>query len=283
MQTHTTIRGIREAVKDARAADRSIALVPTMGNLHEGHISLVEHAGQISDVVISTIFVNPLQFGPGEDLDSYPRTLEDDTTRLIQAGAHHLFAPNVREMYPEQARYQTEVRVPGLSDIHCGQSRPTHFAGVTTVVSMLFNLIHADVAVFGKKDFQQLAIIRKMVADLHIPIEIVGCPIVREKDGLAMSSRNNYLTQDERAIAPRFKQILQDVATAIKGGDRDFLLLEEDAKQQLRLAGFKPDYLSVCNSQTLEPATSTDQRLVILGAAWLGKPRLLDNIEIKQE
>lgn len=254
-----------------------------MGNLHAGHLSLVRHAQTLADQVVVSLFVNPLQFGPSEDLDSYPRTFSEDCEKLTAAGAHHLFTPSADEMYPgsDEADYRhTEVVVPGLSGILCGESRPTHFTGVTTVVSMLFNIIQPDSAVFGKKDFQQLAIIRKMAGDLKMPIKIVGCPIVREHDNLAMSSRNNYLTADERKIAPILGQTVRRAADDILNGHSDYTQVSNNAIDELTKAGFKADYFSVRNALTLEEAQPADKNLVILTAAWLGKPRLLDNIEV---
>ena len=283
MKSYSTVTEIRAALGSIRKQDRTISLVPTMGNLHQGHISLVEHARKTADEVVVSIFVNPLQFGPGEDLDSYPRTLAEDKQKLASAGVDHLFAPTVNEMYPgrEQQQRHTEVKVFGQSDILCGESRPTHFARVTTVVSMLFNIIQPDCAVFGRKDFQQLAIIRRMVNDLQIPVRIEGCPIVRESDGLAMSSRNGFLNADERRLAPNLGRILREVATTIKSGDNRYTVLETRAKADLIGLGFEPDYLSVRNSSTLAPASTGDRSLVVVAAARLGKPRLLDNIEVE--
>jgi len=255
-----------------------------MGNLHEGHLSLVRQAHTLADQVVASLFVNPLQFGVNEDLESYPRTFQEDCEKLTTEGVHCLFAPAKDEMYrdSEQAAFkQTEVVVPGLSGILCGESRPTHFTGVTTVVSMLFNIVQPDSAVFGKKDFQQLAIIRKMVRDLQIPVEIFGCPIVRENDDLAMSSRNNYLTPAERTLAPKLNQTVQAAADEILNGDSDYTGVCDRATNELTRAGFTPDYFSVRNALTLEIARPEDTDLVILTAAWLGKPRLLDNVEVK--
>ena len=284
MEIYETISSIRRAISTARSEHQSICLVPTMGNLHEGHLSLVRQARNLADQVVASLFVNPLQFGVNEDLDSYPRTFQDDCEKLTAEGVHHLFAPAADEMYPdsEQATSkQTEVVVPGLSEILCGESRPTHFTGVTTVVSLLFNIIQPDSAVFGKKDFQQLAIIRKMVRDLRIPVEIFGCPIVREKDNLAMSSRNNYLTPAERKVAPVLNQIVRKAAEDILSGNSDYVEVCDTAINELARAGFTPDYFTVRNAATLEIARPEDTDLVILTAAWLGKPRLLDNFEVK--
>lgn len=283
MDIHKNISSIRKAVLSARQQDRSICLVPTMGNLHAGHLSLVKYARKQADQVIVSLFVNPLQFGPNEDLDSYPRTFANDCELLVAEGVEHLFAPTPAEMYPHSsgaAALQTQVIVPGLSDILCGESRPTHFAGVSTVVSMLFNIVQADIAVFGNKDFQQLAIIRKMVRDLQIPIDIVGCPIVREPDGLAMSSRNNYLSAEERTLAPKLNQAVNMAAEQIRNGDRDYNAVCDKAIKLITATGFRSDYFSVRNRHTMAAAQNGDKELVIVAAAWLGKPRLLDNIEL---
>ncbi|MDK1025257.1 MAG: pantoate--beta-alanine ligase [Gammaproteobacteria bacterium] len=283
MDIHQKISSIRKAILKIRSEHQSICLVPTMGNLHDGHLSLVRHAQTLADQVVVSLFVNPLQFGPGEDLDSYPSTFSEDCEKLTAAGVHHLFTPTADEMYPGSDKADcrhTEVVVPGLSRILCGESRPTHFTGVTTVISMLFNIIQPDSAVFGKKDFQQLAIIRKMARDLQMPIEIVGCPIVRENDNLAMSSRNNYLTPGERKIAPILDQTVRRAADDILNGNTDYTQVCINAINELTEAGFKSDYFSVRNALTLEVAQPSDTNLVILTAAWLGRPRLLDNIEI---
>jgi pantoate--beta-alanine ligase len=284
LDIHETISAIRKAISAARSEHQSICLVPTMGNLHEGHLSLVRHAQTLADQVVASLFVNPLQFGVNEDLDSYPKTFREDCEKLKTEGVNHLFAPAADEMYPDSKRSsttQTEVVVPGLSEILCGESRPTHFTGVTTVVSMLFNIVQPDSAVFGKKDFQQLAIIRKMARDLQIPVEIFGCPIVRESDNLAMSSRNNYLTQEERKVAPILNQLVREAANDILNGNSDYAQVCNKAINKLTRAGFNPDYFSVRNALTLEVAGPGDTDLVILTAAWLGKPRLLDNFEVK--
>jgi|TARA_B100001971_G_C18264286_1_gene590297 pantoate--beta-alanine ligase len=251
-----------------------------MGNLHEGHLSLVRHARTIADYVVASIFVNPLQFGPNEDLDSYPRTLAADTEALLAENTDLLFAPSAKEMYPAGTGSQTEVKVPGISAILCGESRPTHFAGVTTVVCKLLNIIRPDVSVFGLKDFQQLTIIRMMVDDLLLPGEIVGCPIVREPTGLAMSSRNNYLDKKESNIAPKLNQSIRDARSALESGDRNFAEIEKEGTSALEKAGFVPDYFSIRNARTLETANVNDNELIILAAAYLGKTRLIDNLQV---
>lgn len=280
MNVVKTVAELRAAVTQARSEGKRIGFVPTMGNLHAGHIALVEKAGQRAEFVVASIFVNPLQFGPNEDLDSYPRTLAADQEKLIEAGCHLLFAPTVEEMYPHGQAMQTIVRVPGVSEGLCGGSRPGHFDGVSTVVSKLFNMVLPDLAVFGQKDFQQLAVIRTMVRDLNMPVQIIGEPIVRADDGLALSSRNGYLTPDERATAPALNRILQQMATALRQGERDLPALLASGQQALQAAGFRPDYLEIRNAQDLGPATVDSHELVILAAAFLGKTRLLDNLMV---
>lgn len=279
MQTLHSIHELRAAVSQHRADGKRIALVPTMGNLHRGHLTLVEVALQQADIVITSIFVNPLQFGANEDLDSYPRTLEEDCRQLQETGCHLVFAPSVAEVYPEGQTEQTRVEVPGLSDLHCGASRPGHFRGVTTVVCKLFNMVQPDLAVFGLKDYQQIAVIRKMVRDLCIPIEIVGVPTVRAESGLALSSRNGYLSEEELRIAPLLQQTLQQTAAAIESGDTDFGRLEESAQAALEAAGFRRDYYRILNRESLQPAQPGDE-IVILAAAHLGRARLIDNLEV---
>jgi len=281
MQTLNTIAALRDLLKGSRREGKRIALVPTMGNLHQGHIRLVETARREADIVVASIFVNPLQFGANEDLDSYPRTLAADQEKLTAAGCDILFAPGVSEVYPEGQDNQTLVEVPGLSDLHCGASRPGHFRGVTTVVCKLFNIVQPDVAIFGLKDYQQVAVIRKMVRDLCIPVEIVGVPTERAGSGLALSSRNGYLSEQELAIAPLLQQTLQQTANAVRNGNRDFATLEEQAQQALEAGGFKRDYFRILCRDTLQPPESGDVRpLVILAAARLGPARLIDNLEI---
>jgi pantoate--beta-alanine ligase len=281
MQTLNTIAALRDALQPSRLAGKKIALVPTMGNLHRGHIKLVETARRQADIVVASIFVNPLQFGVNEDLDSYPRTLAADQDKLAAAGCDLLFAPGVNEVYPEGQDNQTLVEVPGLSDLHCGASRPGHFRGVTTVVCKLFNIVQPDLAVFGLKDYQQVAVIRKMVRDLCIPIEIVGVPTERADSGLALSSRNGYLSEAELAIAPLLQQTLQQTAAAVRNGMTDFRQLEEQAQQQLEAGGFVRDYYRIlCRDSLQPPEPSAIRPLVILAAAKLGPARLIDNLEI---
>lgn len=278
MNTVHTVAQLRAALARARQEGKRIGLVPTMGNLHEGHIALVEMALQRTDHVVVSIFVNPLQFGPNEDLDSYPRTLAEDQRRLLDAGAHTVFAPSVNEMYPEGMQGHTLVSVPVVSDGLCGASRPGHFDGVATVVTKLLNMVQPDVAVFGEKDFQQLAVIRKMALDLCLPVQIMGAPIVRAADGLALSSRNGYLDENERRVAPQLYQTLQQLAGQLLAGRRDFDALLEEARQQLQQAGFRPDYLELRDTTTLQPADEHSRDITILAAAFLGRTRLIDNL-----
>ncbi|SEJ02670.1 pantoate--beta-alanine ligase [Pseudomonas linyingensis] len=278
MITVKTVRELRAAVARARSEGKRIGLVPTMGNLHAGHAALVTKATQRCDFVVASIFVNPLQFGAGEDLDSYPRTLAADQEKLLEAGCQLLFAPTVEEMYPDGMAGQTLVSVPGVSEGLCGGSRPGHFDGVATVVTKLFHMVQPDLAIFGEKDFQQLAVIRKLVRDLNLPIQIIGEPTVRAADGLALSSRNGYLNEEQRAIAPQLYQTLSDIAAALQHGESDHATLLDDARTRLSAAGFVPDYLEIRNPLTLRPATPADRQLVILAAARLGAPRLIDNL-----
>lgn len=273
-----TIAGLREQVGRWRAAGERIGFVPTMGSLHAGHLSLLDAARARAGRVVASIFVNPLQFGPGEDFERYPRTPADDLRLLEGAGCDLLFRPEVAEIYPDNGRSATKVSVPHLSGILCGAHRPGHFDGVATVVARLFGIVQPDVAVFGEKDYQQLAIIRRMVADLALPVEIIGAPTVRASDGLAMSSRNLYLTADERTLAPRLQGTLRSLAARIAGGERDFTALAVQGMQQLREAGFEPDYLEVRDAATLEPPAPSAGHLVLLAAARLGRARLIDNI-----
>ena len=281
--TYNSIKSLREALKPLRA-DKKIALVPTMGNLHQGHISLVKLAKQHADIVVVSIFVNPTQFGVGEDLDSYPRTLEADTEKLIEAEADYIFAPTVDEMYPIMPP-PTQVLAGSISQMLCGKSRPTHFDGVGIVVTKLFNIVQPDVAIFGKKDYQQLAIIKQLVRDLSFDIQLIGGPIVRAEDGLALSSRNQYLTETERAAAPELHKAVQDLAVKLQSGsatsESALQSLIEESITAINAKGFKVDYLEVRN-QDLTPITefAGKQSWMIAVAAWLGKARLLDNQEV---
>ena len=282
MRTVHSLKELRTILRGYRRQGKTIGLVPTMGNLHEGHISLVRKAAEAADVVVTSIFVNPMQFGAGEDLDTYPRTLTEDQEQLEAAGNTLVFAPGVEEVYPEGLAMQTQVVVPEVSDGHCGASRPGHFEGVATVVTMLLNMVQPDVAVFGEKDFQQLAVIRKLVRDLMLPVEVVGAPTIREDDGLAKSSRNGYLTASERKIAPVVYQTLQATARELTEGRSDFQTLEEEARNRLAEAGLRPDYFNIVNSQTLKPASTEDTDITLLVAAFLGTTRLIDNLSVSR-
>lgn len=280
MQTLTTVDALRRSLNKVRKAGKTIGFVPTMGNLHQGHLQLLHRASQLADCVVASIFVNPLQFGANEDLDSYPRTLASDKEKLFAEGTNFLFAPGVEDIYPEGMQPQTLVTVPGITDTLCGASRPGHFTGVSTVVNKLFNMVQPDVAVFGEKDFQQLMVIRKMATDLAMPIDIVGVATVREIDGLAMSSRNHYLSKKERSIAPRLHRILQDYREAIANGFDNYNDLEKHAQEDLVKDGFQPDYVSIRDAETLNQITPDTESIVILAAARLGNTRLIDNVTL---
>ncbi len=275
-----SIQELRAIVQAWRRAGDRTAFVPTMGNLHAGHIELVRQARGLADRVVVSIFVNPLQFGVNEDFASYPRTLDEDRQQLGQVGTDLVFIPAVATVYPDGQEVQTRVLVPGLSGILCGASRPGHFEGVATVVCKLFNLVQPDLAVFGEKDFQQLSIIRRMVRDLCLPIEILGVPTLREVDGLAMSSRNGYLTPSERRQAPALYRVLRGLAERVRAGDRDFPRLEREGIEALTAEGFRPDYLSLRRIEDLQPPGVDDQRLILLAAAFLGRTRLIDNLRV---
>jgi len=281
MQTVTTIAEVRSVVAAWRAAGLRVAFVPTMGNLHAGHIHLVDEAQRHADKVVASIFVNPLQFSPSEDFAAYPRTLAADQEKLAAAGCDLLFAPGEQEMYPLGRDGLTFVEVPGLSDILCGAFRPGHFRGVATVVSKLFHIVQPNVALFGEKDYQQLLVIRRMVRDLNLPVEIIGVATVREADGLAMSSRNGYLSADERRLASGVYAALQALAAELHQGARDYGALEQAAMARLERAGFRPDYVSVRRAADLAVPQAGERRLVALVAARLGKTRLIDNLLIE--
>ncbi len=280
MLTVHTITELRQQLNAARRAGQKIAFVPTMGNLHRGHMSLVEEAVRQADLVVASIFVNPLQFGANEDLDSYPHTLESDQSKLEHYGCNLLFAPSAHEMYPRGSDIQTVVEVRSLSDLHCGMSRPTHFRGVATVVTKLFGIVQPDIAVFGKKDYQQLAVIRQLTEDLSLPVEIIGVATGRADNGLALSSRNGYLTEAELVIAPALYATLNELAQQLKEGNHAFTELEEQANQQLETHGFTRDYIHIVRQCDLHPAQQGDHLLVILAAAQLGGARLIDNLEV---
>jgi pantoate--beta-alanine ligase len=276
VQIVNTICELRKAVKKWRSDGESVAFVPTMGNLHAGHLQLVRMAKKNADRVVVSIFVNPIQFGAGEDFETYPRTEREDQEKLTGECADLLFQPSVTEIYAPDAK--TAVTVAGISDRYCGASRPGHFAGVATVVSKLFNIVQPDTAFFGLKDFQQFTVIKTMVRDLNIPVEIIGVDTVREPDGLAMSSRNGYLTDDEKRVAPKLYQSLCAARDAILGGSQSYETVEQQALQFLQQAGFETDYFSVCRGSDLTKAAAEDVDLVLLAAAKLGKTRLIDNI-----
>lgn len=258
----------------------NVAFVPTMGNLHAGHLSLVRAARLVADRVVVSIFVNPMQFAVGEDFENYPRTLDSDSAMLESEGTDLLYAPSAEVMYPKPQDQQTRVEVPGLSEVLCGACRPGHFVGVSTVVCKLFNMVQPDVALFGKKDFQQLMVIRRMADDLAMPVRIIGVETMREADGLAMSSRNGYLSEQERAMAPILYRIISGLAQKVREGNRDYAVLQAQAAQELDANGFRTDYVAVRRAEDLVEPTADDKELVVLAAAYLGKARLIDNIEV---
>lgn len=280
MKTVCSINDTRDYLCTVRAQGRSIAFVPTMGNLHDGHLSLVRKAQELADECVVSIYVNQLQFGPGEDYGSYPRTLEEDQALLAARGVQLVFAPSSREIYPEGAERHTVVRVDALDGMHCGKSRPRFFTGIATVVTRLFGIIQPDYAVFGEKDFQQLCVIRKMVNDLMLPVKVVGAPTVRAENGLALSSRNGYLSEEGRQTAATLYQTLGATREAIIAGDRNYDVLRYDALARLARAGLTPDYFNIASRHTLQPATPADKELVILAAAALDNTRLIDNVQI---
>ena len=278
MKTETTLAGLSAALKPARAAQKRIGFVPTMGNLHQGHLTLVREAKQLCDVVVVSIFVNPIQFGAGEDFDSYPRTLAQDSQLLAEVGCDLVFAPSVEQMYGNNPRL-TNISVSDITNSLCGASRPGHFDGVAVVVAKLFNMVQPQMAFFGQKDYQQLAVIRQMVQDLNFPIEIMGVPIVRAADGLALSSRNGYLSPEQRTIAPNIYAQLQQAAAKLKAGEPLAQVLL-DIKTQLTTLGFVVDYVEA-RRLNLQSAEQFDADVVLLLAAKLGRTRLIDNIEIR--
>jgi len=271
---------LRELHRSWRHHDEHVAVVPTMGNLHEGHLSLVKIAAEHAERVVVTVFVNPTQFGAGEDYEDYPRTLKRDTKRLEKMKADVLFAPDIDTVYPFGLDKATVVSVPGLTQNFCGASRPGHFDGVTTVVARLFALVQPDVAVFGQKDYQQQLVIRHMTADLSLPIRIITAPTVREADGLAKSSRNQYLSEAERAIAPELHAMLDAIGHELQNGKRNFGDLETAAVERLRAAGFRPDYVAIRRAENLEQPDRDCDEIVVLVAAYLGKARLIDNVVV---
>jgi pantoate--beta-alanine ligase len=277
----TTVEALRGRVAAWRTDGARVAFVPTMGNLHEGHMSLIGKARAAAGRIVASIFVNPLQFGPDEDYQVYPRTLDADAAMLGRAGVHLLFAPSVAEMYPHGEEAATRVVVPQLSDILCGAHRPGHFGGMATVVCKLLNMVGADVAVFGEKDYQQLMIVRRMVEDLHIPTAILSAPTFREADGLAMSSRNRYLTDEDRKRAPALHAALLGAADALRAGRRDYGAISEEGERALEAAGFRPNYFEVRQAHDLQPPQPGCTRFVVLAAAWLGRARLIDNVQLE--
>jgi pantoate--beta-alanine ligase len=280
METVHSIDSLRSQILKWRRAGEHVALVPTMGNLHLGHLHLVEVAKSLAHRSVVSIFVNPMQFGSNEDLHNYPRTLEEDSRQLVKAGLDVLFVPNMAEMYPQGTEGATRVEVSDLSRILCGASRPVHFTGVATVVTKLLNIAQPDIALFGEKDWQQLVVIRRLVADLNMLVEIVGVPTVREADGLAMSSRNRYLTPSERAIAPILSATLLKAAERLKSGERNYAAVESEALEALNSVEFRPDYVAIRRAEDLQKPDSKDTNLRILAAAWLGSARLIDNYPV---
>jgi pantoate--beta-alanine ligase len=276
-----TVEKMRAAVAAWREAGDTVALVPTMGNLHQGHLSLIELAAKHAQHVVVSIFVNPTQFGPGEDFERYPRTLEIDARKLSRAQVDVLFVPAVNVIYPRGVEQSTTVTVPGLSDELCGQFRPGHFAGVSSVVSRLFNICVPDVAVFGQKDYQQRVILQRMVEDLHLPVRLITGPTEREPDGLAMSSRNGFLDAGQRATATAIYRVLEKVAAALRNGSCDYAALENSALKDIRAAGLDPEYVAVRDAGNLQMPSSRPSRLVVLAAARLAGVRLIDNVTVE--
>ena len=277
MQTFAEIAALREQIKQFKRDGRTVAFVPTMGNLHEGHLTLVKKARELADIVVVSIFVNPMQFDRTDDLNNYPRTLEADFSKLTAEGVELVFAPTPEVMYPDGLDKQTFVEVPGISHMLEGASRPGHFRGVSTIVTKLFNIVQPNFACFGEKDFQQLAVIRQMTTDLALDIDVVGVATVREMDGLAMSSRNSNLTIDERQRAPVLARTMRWISSAIRGGRDDYTAVIEDATDQLRAADLQPDEIFICDAKTLQAITPETSQAVILMSAFLGKTRLIDN------
>jgi pantoate--beta-alanine ligase len=281
MQIVHTVSELHAALQPWRVAGESVAFVPTMGNLHAGHISLVEKARELGECVVVSIFVNPLQFGPSEDFDKYPRTLGADQALLDRAGVDVVFAPTVKDLYPGGYPPATTVSVTGpLTEILCAPFRPGHFTGVATIVNILFNLVQPTIAVFGEKDYQQLAVIRRMVTDLGLAIRVVGAPTLRDPDGLAMSSRNQYLSVDDRKRAAKLHDTLQWVVTQLREGRRDFAALSQDAQGRLAKAKFNPQYVEIRTADLDAPVEGT-KHFVVLAAAYLGTTRLIDNVSVR--
>lgn len=280
MQFIESLKNLRELRHNWRKDGLTVAFVPTMGNLHDGHLDLVKRARTLADKVVVSIFVNPMQFGANEDLDAYPRTLDADRSKLEAEGVAALYFPAVEDIYPRGLGDQTFVEVPAISDLLCGASRPGHFRGVATIVCKLFNMVQPDIACFGEKDFQQLQVIRTMVEDLSMPVTIVGVPTRRQEDGLAMSSRNGYLTNQQRSTATQIYATMVSMREAIHQGRANYTEIETDAAGALQSAGLKPDYVTIRNARTLQPAQPGESELVILIAAFMGTTRLIDNMQI---
>ena len=283
MKVFNSIAELHLELETIRLAKKSIGLVPTMGNLHAGHLALLKEALSENDCVISTIFVNPLQFELNEDLQNYPRTIEEDKLKLKKAKCEYLFAPSVKEIYGHNINCQTVIHVPDLSDNYCGRSRPSHFDGVATIVCKLLNIVRPDTAFFGLKDYQQFLIIKKLVSDLALNVDIRGVEIVRDSNGLALSSRNNYLSNDDIVKASNIYRCLQETAGKIRDKNRDFRKIEIWAKAQLSNAGLRPDYFAICESHSLSPANENDTQLVVLTAAYVGSTRLIDNLRVSTD
>jgi pantoate--beta-alanine ligase len=281
MKTVRDVKALRQIVDGWRQDRETVAFVPTLGNLHRGHMSLIALAHERAERVVVSIFVNPTQFGPGEDFQDYPRTLAMDRRRLSRAEVDLLFLPTDEEIYASGEPNETQVSVPGLSELLCGASRPGHFDGVTSVVNRLLNIVQPNFALFGQKDYQQLVIIRRMVADLHMPVEILAGPTFRDANGLAMSSRNQYLTDEQKTRAPGLFKALKTAGQQLQAGNRDFAGIESSALESLRHAGFDPDYVSVRKAGDLSPADKGSRFLVVMAAARLGKTRLIDNVLIE--
>ena len=278
MKTETTIQGLSASLSPARAARKIIGFVPTMGNLHQGHLNLVREAKKLCDVVVVSIFVNPIQFGPNEDFDSYPRTLEQDQRLLAEVGCDIVFAPTVEQMYGNQPRL-TNISVSGITDDLCGLQRPGHFDGVAVVVTKLFNMVQPTYAYFGEKDYQQLAVIRQFVRDLNIPLEVIGVPIARAEDGLALSSRNGYLSPENRVLAPTIYQSLKTAESDLHTG-KSLADVLENLRQTLSNAGFVVDYIEA-RTPELHKIEQFEQDIVLFVAAKLGETRLIDNLQVK--
>ena len=281
MKIFHTVAGLREDLNKHRLQGLRVGFVPTMGNLHDGHLALIKQAVESNDIVVCSIFVNALQFGLNEDWDKYPRTYQTDCEKLRNAGCNYLFHPDDIEMYPNGLDTQSRVICPTMTDVLCGASRPGHFEGVTTVVSKLFNIVQPDEAIFGIKDYQQLAVIRRMAEDLCMPIQITSAPIHRESDGLAMSSRNSYITAKERPLVTVLKESLEFIAAEVKAGNRSFCALENTAKARIIETGFTIDYVTLCNSKTLDLAADDDLEITVLGAIFTKSARLIDNLSIR--